>query len=215
MLALLALLCLALFAPVKAELVWRQEELRLTLRLLWLFPLRLLPSPPGERKPKRPKRPKRPRKPKKQKPGPPEPPGPPPPKKGPVERALDLLQTINDLLPHVGRGLGHILRRTTVSRCRIALVVSGEDAEEVGVTCGRVYAVGYAAASNLRGFLRMKEFVLNVLPDFISGQSAGDAEVTVEVRPSALLTGGLILLWNGARVLLSGKGEDNKEKAVL
>ena len=40
-LALLALLALLLFAPVGAEFVWR-----LTLRLLWLFPLRVLPAPP-------------------------------------------------------------------------------------------------------------------------------------------------------------------------
>lgn len=200
-LAVLALLCLVLFAPVKAEFLWRREELQLTLRLLWFIPIRILP--PGEKKPKKP-RGKRPKKPKKQKPKP-EPSSPPRPKKGPVEEVLDLLRTINDLLPHVGRSGGYILRRITVSRCRIALVVSGEEADEVGIACGRVYAVGYAAASGIRGFVRMKEFILNVLPDFISGQNAADAEVTVEVRPSTLLTGGMILLWNGAKVLLSGK----------
>lgn len=207
----MALLCLALFAPVKAEFIWRGGELRLCLRLLWLFPLELLPAPPGEKKAKKPKKAKRRRK---QAP-PPEPAPPPPPPRGPVEQALELLQTLNDLLPSLGRGLGHILRRVTVSRCRIALVVSGEEADEVGIACGRVYAAAYAAVSGIRGYLRMKEFVLNVLPDFVSGQSAGDAEVTVEVSPAALLAGGLIFLWNGAKTLLFGKGKDNKEKAVL
>lgn len=211
-LALLALLALLLFAPVGAEFVWRQEELRLTLRLLWLFPLRVLPAPPREKKPKRKKRPKKAKK-QKQPAGPP---APPPPKKGPAERALELLQLVNDLLPTLSQSCGYILGRATISRCRIALVVSGEEADQVGIACGRAYALGYSAASGIRGFVRMKEFVLNVLPDFLSGRDAADAEVTVELRPSTLLAGGLILLWNGAKtLLLSRQREDgNKEKAV-
>lgn len=120
-LALLALLALLLFAPVGAEFVWRQEELRLTLRLLWLFPLRVLPAPPREKKPKRKKRPKKAKK-QKQPSGPP---APPPPKKGPAEQALELLQLVNDLLPTLSQSCGYILGRATISRCRIALVVSG------------------------------------------------------------------------------------------
>ena len=86
----------------------------------------------------------------------------------------------------------------------------------MGLAFGRAYALGYSAASGIRGFVRMKEFVLNVLPDFLSGRDAADAEVTVELRPSTLLAGGLILLWNGAKTLLLSRQreDDNKEKAV-
>ncbi len=118
-LALLALLALALFAPVKAEFIWRREVLSLRLRLLWLFPLSILPAKPGreEGKPKRPKRPRKERAKKAPK------------KQDPAERALEFIQTVNDLLPHLASFAGYILRRLTLSRCRIALVIAGEEAE--------------------------------------------------------------------------------------
>ena len=116
-LALLALLALALFAPVKAEFIWRREVLSLRLRLLWLFPLSILPAKPGreEGKPKRPKRPRKERAKKAPK------------KQDPAERALEFIQTVNDLLPHLASFAGYILRRLTLSRCRIALVIAGEE----------------------------------------------------------------------------------------
>ena len=119
-LALLALLALALFAPVKAEFIWRREVLSLRLRLLWLFPLSILPAKPGreEGKPKRPKRPRKERAKKAPK------------KQDPAERALEFIQTVNDLLPHLASFAGYILRRLTLSRCRIALVIAGEEADQ-------------------------------------------------------------------------------------
>lgn len=192
LLAILALLLLLIFAPVKVETVYRGEVLSLRLRLLWLLPIRILPAkekPPGKEKP--PKKKKKPgeKKPKKEhihekKP----PPG------GPAEQVLDLLELINDLLPHLTGSMGYILRRLTLSRCRVALILSGEEADEVGISCGRAYAAAYAAQSGLRGVIRVKEFHFNVLPDFISGKSAADVEVTLAVRPSTLLAGGLLLL---------------------
>jgi len=198
LLGLLALLLLLLFAPVKAEAVWRQEVLSLKLRLLWLFPVSILPAKEKEKKPKKPKKQKK-KKPEKK----PAPQGPPPPKKSPVEKALDILQLVNDLLPHLAESMGYILRRLTLSRCRIGLIVSGEEADEIGISCGRAYAVGYAAQSALRGVIRVKEFVFNVQPDFISGNNAADAEVTLEIRPSTLLAGGILLLFRAARTLLA------------
>ena len=120
-LALLALLALALFAPVKAEFIWRREVLSLRLRLLWLFPLSILPAKPGreEGKPKRPKRPRKERAKKAPK------------KQDPAERALEFIQTVNDLLPHLASFAGYILRHLTLSRCRIALVIAGEEADQV------------------------------------------------------------------------------------
>lgn len=203
LLGLLGLLLLLLFAPVKAEFLWRREVLSLRLRLLWLIPVAILPA--KEKEPEQDKPPKA-KKAKKKKPPKPQPPkAPPPPKKGPVQKALEVLQLVNDLLPHLTASAGYILRRVTLSRCRVALVVSEEEADQVGIACGRAYAVGYAAQSGLRGVLRVKEFIFNVLPDFVTGQEAADAEVTLEARPSTLLAGGVLLLWRAAKTMLAQK----------
>ncbi len=200
-LALPAFLALLLFAPVKAEFTWRKESLSLRLRLLWLFPLTILPAKPGGKE----KKPKKPKKPKKEAPGEGAEAPPPPKKRDPAERALELLRTVNDLLPHLASFIGYILKRLTLSRCRIALVIAGEEADQVGIGVGRAYAVGYGVYSGLCGVIRVREFRYNVLPDYISGEGAADAEFTLELRPSTLLAGALILLVRGAATLLRGQ----------
>lgn len=197
-LALLAFVALLLFAPVKAEFTWRKESLSLRLRLLWLFPLAILPAKPGGGE-------KKPKKPKKEAPGEGAEAPPPPEKRDPAERALELLRTVNDLLPHLASFIGYILKRLTLSRCRIALVIAGEEADQVGIGVGRAYAVGYGVYSGLCGVIRVREFRYNVLPDYISGEGAADAEITLELRPSTLLAGALILLVHGAAALLRGR----------
>lgn len=206
LLGVLALLLLLLFAPVKAEAVWRQEVLSLRLRLLWLFSIPILPAKEdGEKKAKKKPKKKKEKKPRKKPPASP---------KSPAEKLLDLLQTINDLLPALTAGAGYILRRVTLSRCRIALVISREEADETGIACGRAYAAAYSLQSGLRGVIRVKEFFFNVLPDFISGQDAADAEVTLEVRPSTLLAGGILLLVKGIGAIVVRKKTETTEKAV-
>ena len=205
LLALLGLLALLLFLPVKAEAVWRNETLSLRLRLLYLLPITLLPQkekpekPPAKKKPKPPKPPKEPSR----------------QKRDPVETALEVLRLVNDLLPRVGQFFGRLTRGVTLSRCRIALVVSGEEADAAGIACGRAYALGYGAYSVLAGVIRMKEFVYNVMPDFLSGEGAADAEVTVEVRPWTLLAAGVVLLFHLAKTFLGReKPGARNDKAV-
>lgn len=204
-LGLLALLLLLLFAPVKAEFVWRKGILSLRLRLLWLFPLSVLPQKEKPEKPAPKKKPKAP-KPKKEKPRQ---------KRDPGEAALEVFRLINDLLPRVGEFFGRLTRGVVISRCRVALVVSGEEADAAGIACGRAYALGYGAYSVLSGVVRVKEFVYNVMPDFLSGEGAADAEVTVEVRPWTLLAAGCVLLFHLAKTFPGREkpGERN-DKAV-
>lgn len=198
LLGILALLLLLLFVPVKVEAVFRNEVLSLRLRLLWLVPISILPA--KEKKPRKEKPSKKPKE-KKQKEkhirkgkAPP---------KNPAEKVLDILELVNDLVPNLTRTMGYILGRLTLSRCRIALIISGEEADEVGIACGRAYAAAYAAQSVLRGTIRVKEFTFHVLPDFISGNNVADAEVTLALRPSTLLAGGLLFLLRTAKTLLT------------
>ena len=201
LLGILAFLLLLLFAPGKVEAVYRGNVLSLRLRLLWLLPIRILPA--KEKPPRKEKPPKKQKKPKEKKPKKEHIHEKKPPTKDPAEQVLDILTLINDLLPHLTGSMGYILRRLTLSRCRVALILSGEEADEVGISCGRAYAVAYAAQSGLRGVIRVKEFHFNVLPDFISGQNAADVEVTLALRPSTLLAGGLLLLLRVIKTLLT------------
>lgn len=200
-LGLLAFLLFLLLAPVKADLLWRKETLSLRLWLLWVLPIRLLPGKPEEERKKKPqkagKKKPPPEKKKAKKPAP----------GGPVEQALDILRMVNDLLPQVGRFLGRMLRGITLSRCRVLLVVSGEEAAEVGIAAGRAYALAYGAYGVLRQFIRVKEFTFNVLPDYLSGKGAADAEVTLQARPITLLAGGMVLLFHLAKTILAGRGQ--------
>ena len=193
-LALLGLLALLLFAPVKGEFIWRKGILSLRLRLLWLFPVSILPQKEKPEKPPKKKKKPKPPKPKKEKPKA---------KRDPGEAVLEIFQLINDLLPRIGEFFGRLTRGVVISRCRIALVVSGEEADAVGIACGRAYALGYGAYSVLSGVVRVKEFVYNVMPDFLSGEGAADAEVTVEARPWTVLAGGVVLLFHIAKNLYS------------
>lgn len=203
LLGILAFFLLLLFAPVKVEAVYRAEVLSLRLRLLWLFSIPILPAKEKKKKPRKKKAPKKPKKAKEKKPEEKHIQSGKAPPKNPVEQVLDILALVNDLLPHLTGSMGYILKRLTLSRCRVALIISGEEADEVGIACGRAYAAAYAAQSVLRGAVRVKEFVFNVLPDFISGKNVADAEVTLALRPSTLLAGGVLLLWRTVKTLLA------------
>ena len=116
----------------------------------------------------------------------------------------------------LGNGYYHIIDHTggrphwellsrAVGKAATRLVIAGEEADQVGIGVGRAYAVGYGVYSGLCGVIRVREFRYNVLPDYISGEGAADAEFTLELRPSTLLAGALILLVRGAATLLRGQ----------
>ena len=188
LLGLAAVLALLLLCPLRLELLWREGDVRVTLRYLFLS-LRLFPRPPrkapappapekssaGEKKSTRPR-------------------------KGRVEAVLDGVGLVNDLLPQAGRGLGYILRRTTLSRCRIFLTVAREDAADTALRYGQVNAALYSAYALIASLLRVREFRLTVIPDYLHGPQAEDAgaEVTLRVRPSTLIAGALIFLFRAA-----------------
>ena len=202
---LLGLLVLLLFAPVKTEMVWRRAVFHLRLRFLWLFPVTVLPKKERTEKAARPKRKKKAKAPKAQKEKPQA-------KRDPGEILLEVFQLVNDLLPRVGEFFGRLARGITVSRCRIALVVSGEEADAAGIACGRAYALGYGAYSVLSGVVRVEEFVYHVMPDFLSGEGAADVEATVEIRPVTLLAAGCLFLFHFVKAFLGR--QMSREKRV-
>ncbi len=126
LLGLALLLAFLLFVPLRVQVLFRQGEVTARLRVLFLN-VPLFPTPSGKEKAGRPKPAQgRPETEKKEKP-----------KRNTLEFILDILRLINDLLPHAGRGLGHILRRVTLSRCRVSVTVAQEDAADTALRYGQ------------------------------------------------------------------------------
>ena len=184
----LGALAVLLFFPLQLRWIWLDGENSLRVKVLGLIPITLLPRKKkpvpasgkrtglGEKKT---------------------------PRRDP-NFPMDLLQTINDLLPQALYAAGFLLRRLTVTRCWITLSVVGEDAAEVGVAWGRAYALGYSAYGCLSPVVRFREFHFQVLPDFAAERGKGAVELHGAITPAALLAGGAMLALRSLPLLLQG-----------
>lgn len=191
LLGLALLLAFLLFVPLRVQVLFRQGEVTARLRVLFLN-VPLFPTPSGKEKAGRPKPAQgRPETEKKEKS-----------KRNTLEFILDILRLVNDLLPHAGRGLGHILRRVTLSRCRVSVTVAQEDAADTALRYGQVNAAFYSVYALLCSTIRVREFRLSVTPDYLGGEEKADADLELRVRPSAVLCGGLIFVFRAGATLL-------------
>lgn len=193
------LILLALIVPVGVEIRYRQGELTAWATLLWVKRIPLYPAPPP--KPKKPKEEPPAQQDKEKKP---------PPPGAAAQQLMDLLTLVSDLLPTLGESLGYILRRLTLRRCRITMVVGKEDAADTALWVGQIQAVGYNLYALLCHWIRVKEFYFWVTPDFTGPTQRGDAEASLRIRPSSVVNGLLILLWKGGPQALKVLQPKNK-----
>ncbi|WP_274953620.1 hypothetical protein [Angelakisella massiliensis] len=186
-----AVLALLLLIPLRFQGSWLDGEYKLTLRLLGVIPIPLLPR--KEKKKAATASAKKQKKAKSQKK-----------QLSPKDPAfpLDLLQTINDVLPEVLESMGFLLRHLKISRCRITLSVVGEDAAEVGMNLGKAYRLGYAAYGCLSPVVRLKEFRFQVLPDFMGDRGKLAVEGEGRIIPAMLLAAGVVLAAKGLPPLM-------------
>lgn len=201
-LAIVAVVCLLIFAPVSLFLSYREEGSAAWLKVLWFLKIPLSPLPEREKKPKKAKK-------KKAAPPPEEEPKS---KKGPVQVFLDQLQLVNDLLPHVGAAGGYILRRLTLKRCAVSLVIGEEEAADTAIAVGRAYAVAYNLYAPLCSFIRVKEFKFHVTPQYWEPTQQVAADLQLCIRPSALLAGGMLFLVRAADRLLDRTPKKSAKK---
>lgn len=131
---------------------------------------------------------------------------------GRVERLLTIIQLISDLLPQVGRGVGYILRRLTLARCRTVLIVGGEDAAKSALRCAQIYAVFYSGYALLANLMRVQEFHLSVIPEFLGAEENADVELLMRLRLSSILWGGVLFIGGTLRVLLKSHSFDTVKK---
>lgn len=195
--ALLLLLVLLLFCKVRVELLYLDGALTVRVRILHL--LRFLVYPVKPKKPRAKKAEKKPKKPKKEKPPKEETPK----KKGSMLLG-DIVQTLNDLLPLLGRSIDYWLRHLTINRCRVRAVVHREDAAETGLECGKLNAICYTLYAWCRSRIRIKTFSLNIVPNFVNDEEPLNVELHISTSPAALLWGMLLFLARGGRAILKG-----------
>ncbi|MEG2073777.1 MAG: DUF2953 domain-containing protein, partial [Angelakisella sp.] len=208
--ALLALLALLLFCQAQIKLLSLDGTVTVKLRLLHLFKFTLYPQKPKPEKPKGEKA-------KAEKP--------PPPKSAKKKEAIpigDIIETINDLLPQLGRSLDYWLRHITIERLLVRAVIHREDAADTAIDCGRISAAGYTLYAWCSNIMKIKEFSFNAVPNFTNEAEPINVALHVSAAPGALLWGlllfiarGGIALWRGpliSQIMKKQPRADNKNK---
>ncbi|MEA5010807.1 MAG: DUF2953 domain-containing protein [Angelakisella sp.] len=197
LLGLLILLVAAFWVPVNIRTVCCNGEV--TTVVQWLF-FKIQVFPPGEEKPKKKKKIKA-----EAKPG--EEPAKKPKGKNQLEFVFDVLQLINDIVPHAGKAVRYILKRVVLKRCRVTIVVAQEDAADTAIRYGQANAVFYNCYALLCSILKVREFYMTITPDYTSGPHAekADADVTFSIRPGTVLAAAIIFLVRGGKIMLNSK----------
>lgn len=195
-LGLLAAILVLLLLPCRITLTCRENKFTATLRYLWLrFPL--LPAPEKKKADAPPKAEEKKSS-----------------SKSGTKRSLwDILGLINDFLPVLHKVLPRAIGRITLARCRVTLTVATEDAGDTAIRYGYVQALVH----NLYGFLanriRVREYRVQVLQDYIHGPEAErleEADLLLRIAPLTLLTAGGHLLLRGGTLYLRLPTAKNK-----
>lgn len=204
-LGVVALLLLLLLIPVRVSVDYAGEELTSALRWLFLrFPLWPRPEKKqaeGAGKGRKGKETAEPGK-EKEKPG----------KQG----FLDTLQGISDALPALLHALRRILRSVTLYRCRVTGAVAAGDAGDTAIRYGRAQALLYGIYFALRGTMKVREFAVDLRPDYAGEKDTGEIHAAARIRPiSALAAAAGFLLRGGAAAFTSKKKTTDTGKAKV
>lgn len=195
LLALLSLLALLFFSRVRVELLSLDSAVTVKLRLLHLFRLQVYPIKQRPKKVKKAatKKTKAP-KPLKEK----------PPKAKSNIPLGDYIQTLCDLLPLLGRCFDYWLRHTTIDRLWVRALLHDEDAADTAVRCGRASAAANTLYVWFRGRIKIKQYSVNILPNFTDTAEPVNLCLWVSASPAGLLWGLVLFLCRGGVALWRG-----------
>lgn len=204
-LGVLVLLVLLLFVPVIIELEYADAIQLFRIKILGFIRFTFLPVNPKREERKKKKEEKAKTK-SKAKPSQNKPKKVKHKKKPPATKMLlmDIVQTINDLLPIAGKMFGGWLRGITVKKCLVSLVVYNEDFYECATTCGKIYAILYGAYTYLSSIAKVKHFKLLVTPNFVNEKNSTVVELEIRMSVATLLGGLLCFLFHGGLSLYQG-----------
>ena len=178
---ILLLIFLLLLLPVRLY-INSEPELTVTVKYLW-FKLGILPK--GEKTaPKRTPKGKKPKK-----------------KKARERQALsytlqEMLELARILLRRTSPAVRRLLRRTSLAKFRLRMIVAGADAFETAIKFGRVNAQVFSAIAWIEELIRLKADQIEISPGF--GVAKGETSYSGELRlaPLALLVAGAqIAFW--------------------
>lgn len=213
--ALLALLLLLFFCPVCVAVRSIDGTVTVKLRLLYLFKLNLYPQKEHPQKAEKPRK-------KKDKPEKP------PTEKKPKERTsvllMDIMQTVTDLLPILGRSIGYWMHHTTITRLWVKTVVHEEEAADTAIRCGQLSVAAQTLYAWCAPHVRIKDFSFNAVPSFVSDKEPLNICLWVSASPAGMLWGMVLFLCRGGVALWRGplisqllkkqpKADKNRNKA--
>ncbi len=178
---ILLLIFLLLLAPVRLY-VNSQPELTVIVKYFW-FKKGILPKSGqgGEKKATAEKKPKA--------------------KKAREKRALsytlqEILELLRILLRRTSPAVRRLLRRTSLAKFRMRMIVAGQDAAETAIKFGKVNAQVFTAIALVEGLIRLKADQIEILPGFGVAKSETSYSGELRLRPFALLVAGVqIAFW--------------------
>ncbi|WMJ83076.1 hypothetical protein ACS3UN_00330 [Oscillospiraceae bacterium LTW-04] len=110
-----------------------------------------------------------------------------------LQELLDLLQTLQR---RTSPAVRRLLRRTSLAKFRLCMIVVGEDAAETAIKFGKVNAQVFTAVALVKETIRLKADQIEILPGFGASQSEISYSGVVRLAPLALLVAGVqIAFW--------------------
>lgn len=94
---------------------------------------------------------------------------------------MDIIQTINDVLPYIGKSLGWLFKKIAIKKCHIGCIVTGKGTEETAVKAGRFNAVAYGTYPLIASAFTVSHFQFTALPNFLNDTDSTAVDVTVQL----------------------------------
>ena len=116
-----------------------------------------------------------------------------------LQEVLDLLQTLHR---RTSPAVRRLLRRTSLAKFRLRMIVAGQDAADTAIRFGKLNAQVFTAVALVKGIIRLKADQIEILPGFGVSQSETSYSGEMRLAPLALLIAGIqVAFWGLASAL--------------
>ena len=129
----------------------------------------------------------------------------------------ELLTLVQKLLRHTSPAVRRLLRRTSLAKLRMRMVVTGKDAADTAIKFGKVNAQVFTAVAVVDRIITLKADQIQILPGFGVSQSETSYSGEMRLSPFALLAAGAqIAFWGmlaGLPLVLKSRKNKTLKKA--
>ncbi len=116
---------------------------------------------------------------------------------------MDWWQTLNDILPYIGKSLRWLLRKITIKKCHIGCIITGNDPYKTGEKSGRLSAAAYSTYPLLCHIFKVRQFKFVAVPHFTRSSDSIAADVTIKLAPITFIGVLLHFLIHGGKTLFN------------